>query len=121
MNSVRPTITTLLDIGRLVEIGKVRCDHTDKLVRLCRLAPLGETIPRNRENQLTKLHAKVDQLKNLCVDMGVVLDNVASINKSACMSDICRGPLVEIDRTTCRHCVIVRQAKDITNQIGGAA
>lgn len=34
MNSVRPRITELIDAGRLVECGQVRCPATGKQVRL---------------------------------------------------------------------------------------
>ena len=34
MNMVRPRITSLLDDGLLEEIAQIRCDRTERLVRL---------------------------------------------------------------------------------------
>jgi len=34
MNMVRPIVTNLRDDGLLIEIASVRCDETDRLVRL---------------------------------------------------------------------------------------
>lgn len=45
MNSVRPSITHLLDIGYLIESGKTKCDTTGNTVRLCR-AVRGQIKPR---------------------------------------------------------------------------
>lgn len=53
MNQVRPTITTLLDEGLLIECGSTHCFTTDRTVRLCCIPQGGVATPRAKQYPVT--------------------------------------------------------------------
>lgn len=85
MNQVRPTITGLIDIGELIEAGRMTCDTTGRPVRLTRLCK-GTPTPRRSSTQAEGvadripaggLEAYVHTALEHCLETGITITTVS--------------------------------------------